>query len=558
MFAWIATLTRRGPVLGVLAALGIIGAAACHDAVGPTTEPKVPVSADLQQLAVAGLPCNQQPEEGSWTSIQFGPGGLPKFGAGWLSRITVGCKDPGPAWSVHVFQKSGATESDWGEVSATAGNDGSLTAVYVQPGVVKRTVYAMMSQSRPGLLLVYVYTDYVDPNIPKDPVRIEYFLHTLGADLIVQSLTHTPANPTTGEMIRFTAVVKNVGGQLANASKLSLSTIGWASEADVPALVHNQAHTIVRDVQLSVAQSYSMGAWVDGMQLVDESDDWNNGATDDFAVTAPRACLPIGIGRQTPIDQIRLDFTRARQNSLGEWVVGSRYSQGDHILFRWRDGSFSTDEIEVKLDTHNTFWAKQVVAYNDCDGTSTTIEYSVLGAPPVTMRVRRGETSTIVLRKPRFGGIWEDVYFLGLDWQSLGGKILTISWVLDNADYRGPSALAGAMQPGEVLYPDHMISSANGRFRLTYQYDGNLVLYDGRTPLWASGTNGQPVGACVMQGDGNLVIYGPKDIFNPNGKPIWDSGTWQSPGSTLVVQDDGNVVIYRPDGTPVWATNTVQ
>jgi hypothetical protein len=39
---------------------------------------------------------------------------------------------------------------------------------------------------------------------------------------------------------------------------------------------------------------------------------------------------------------------------------------------------------------------------------------------------------------------------------------------------------------------------------------------------------------------------------------IWDSFTVNHPGSRLVVQDDANVVIYRPDGTPVWATNTVQ
>jgi hypothetical protein len=57
---------------------------------------------------------------------------------------------------------------------------------------------------------------------------------------------------------------------------------------------------------------------------------------------------------------------------------------------------------------------------------------------------------------------------------------------------------------------------------------------------------------CIMQGDGNLVIY------DPGVNPIWASDTWQHPGSSLWVQGDGNVVIYRPDGAPVWATNTVQ
>jgi hypothetical protein len=116
----------------------------------------------------------------------------------------------------------------------------------------------------------------------------------------------------------------------------------------------------------------------------------------------------------------------------------------------------------------------------------------------------------------------------------------------------GPVAQGDDMQPGEVLNPDQSITSASGRYRFIYQGDGNLVLYDGGTPLWASGTDGKPVGVCIMQGDGNLVIYA------HGGQPIWSSDTWQHPSSRLVVQDDGNVVIYRPDGTAVWATNTVQ
>jgi hypothetical protein len=42
------------------------------------------------------------------------------------------------------------------------------------------------------------------------------------------------------------------------------------------------------------------------------------------------------------------------------------------------------------------------------------------------------------------------------------------------------------------------------------------------------------------------------------GHAVWASGTNGSPGSHLVAQSDGNVVIYRPDGHPIWATNTVQ
>ena len=63
------------------------------------------------------------------------------------------------------------------------------------------------------------------------------------------------------------------------------------------------------------------------------------------------------------------------------------------------------------------------------------------------------------------------------------------------------------MQPGEVLNPDQSITSSNGRYRFTYQSDGNLVLYSGNTALWASNTQGSPVGVCVMQSDGNLAVH---------------------------------------------------
>lgn len=105
---------------------------------------------------------------------------------------------------------------------------------------------------------------------------------------------------------------------------------------------------------------------------------------------------------------------------------------------------------------------------------------------------------------------------------------------------------AATLNPGQSFY------SGNGRYHLSYQQDGNLVLYAGSAPLWASGTLGKGVGRAVLQGDGNLVIY------NSANQALWASGTWGNPGSTLAMQDDGNVVIYRSNHTPSWATNTVQ
>ncbi len=111
-----------------------------------------------------------------------------------------------------------------------------------------------------------------------------------------------------------------------------------------------------------------------------------------------------------------------------------------------------------------------------------------------------------------------------------------------------PSQTA-AMAPGEGLGPGGVVSSADGRFRLAMQTDGNVVLYSGSVPLWATGTNGQSGYLFVMQTDGNLVLYSSTSC------PLWATHTEGHPGARLAVQDDGNVVIY--DGsTALWASGT--
>lgn len=68
------------------------------------------------------------------------------------------------------------------------------------------------------------------------------------------------------------------------------------------------------------------------------------------------------------------------------------------------------------------------------------------------------------------------------------------------------------MEPGEQLTPDSSLFSQSGVFELTYQGDGNLVLYrhnPGADPsvLWASNTAGYEADRCVMCFDGVLRLY---------------------------------------------------
>lgn len=110
--------------------------------------------------------------------------------------------------------------------------------------------------------------------------------------------------------------------------------------------------------------------------------------------------------------------------------------------------------------------------------------------------------------------------------------------------------MADRLNPNESLPINSSITSQDGRFTLNMQGDGNLVLYGPSGKYrWDSATHGQSVTQTVMQGDGNFVIYGP-------GGALWASGTHGHSGAWLVVQNDGNLVIYDPSGSALWATGT--
>jgi hypothetical protein len=126
--------------------------------------------------------------------------------------------------------------------------------------------------------------------------------------------------------------------------------------------------------------------------------------------------------------------------------------------------------------------------------------------------------------------------------------------------------------PPTTLGRGDILFSATRAFMLIFQTDGNLVLYaidDASLPaqldpatiataisqarysrvIWASNTNGSGATGCVMQDDGNLVLYTALDI------PVWASQTNGHPGAFLRCQDDGNLVILEGN-TPIWASNT--
>ncbi len=102
---------------------------------------------------------------------------------------------------------------------------------------------------------------------------------------------------------------------------------------------------------------------------------------------------------------------------------------------------------------------------------------------------------------------------------------------------------------GGRLYPGQAVWSLDRRFALTYQTDGNLVLYGPAGARWSTQVFSSP-GYAEMQVDGNFVVYA------SNGTAVWASGTSGARGATLVVHNDGQVDIRTPPGLVVWQSGT--
>jgi hypothetical protein len=105
--------------------------------------------------------------------------------------------------------------------------------------------------------------------------------------------------------------------------------------------------------------------------------------------------------------------------------------------------------------------------------------------------------------------------------------------------------------PGEQLKENQKLFSANSKYSLVQQKDGNLVIYDAdQKAVWASGMNGQNVRRCMMQADGNLVQHPASYDLS-----LWSTQTRGHQGAYAMLQDDGVLVIINRDNQIVWRSH---
>ncbi|KAE8370485.1 bulb-type lectin domain-containing protein [Aspergillus caelatus] len=119
---------------------------------------------------------------------------------------------------------------------------------------------------------------------------------------------------------------------------------------------------------------------------------------------------------------------------------------------------------------------------------------------------------------------------------------------------------------GEWLEVGESLWSENGEFEFRMQDDGKIAVYQGGDPdngddgrcIWQNTAEQRyDIKGIRMQEDGNFCMY-THDGEEPE-HCAWHSDTAGDVGDDTVyciMQNDGNVVLYKDNDEPIWATNT--
>jgi hypothetical protein len=200
-------------------------------------------------------------------------------------------------------------------------------------------------------------------------------------------------------------------------------------------------------------------------------------------------------------------FRDVSNGAIARTGSGIQYAQIDHD---WNGGGSSSDLIAIQNSVHGNGISFGVIFWD----AGNWGWYSGL--------MHQGE----MYRNWDRAGLAPDMYAV-INWTGAPGATVPESagpsvFVNSVRDFGNtylpfPTATYG-LRSGDSLFPNESRVSIDGRFTLTYQGDGNLVLSYGSSALWASNTSGLSGAFLVVQSDGNLVVYSGKH-------PAWASNT---------------------------------
>jgi hypothetical protein len=157
----------------------------------------------------------------------------------------------------------------------------------------------------------------------------------------------------------------------------------------------------------------------------------------------------------------------------------------------------------------------------------------------------------LIVRDPGWGRVTELVDDIYPEPSSRGHDELRQRRLAAKAPCEGFFKYPSSLLSGQRMTAGQSLVSPNGSYRLTYQSDGNLCIYNNEKCTWSAMTNGTTPGQVLMQPNGNFVIYIP-------GRPLKGTMTAGNPNSRINMQDDGNLVVYDANGHPTWASKSCE
>jgi hypothetical protein len=104
--------------------------------------------------------------------------------------------------------------------------------------------------------------------------------------------------------------------------------------------------------------------------------------------------------------------------------------------------------------------------------------------------------------------------------------------------------------PGDTMENGETLLSADGRFRLLVQDDGDLVMLnyrEGGKIQWRAETAGSGAIAALMLQNGVFCLA------NKRGELVYQTRTFDA-GSYVRMQNNGNLVMYNPNGYTPWSS----
>lgn len=194
-------------------------------------------------------------------------------------------------------------------------------------------------------------------------------------DLIIDSISHEPSEPTTQDEITFTVTVKNIGIRNAGESTLSLRVGGETHPEtySVEPLSPNESYEIQRTDVLNIAQYYQITAEADIDDDVEERDENNNRGIHITQVMLEQVPVNIGVLNSGEDMERIILLTELTEQDINDYCVEQGLSYVFDFLIE-----FSDWQASIALEKVQSFKAMDVnlIVTDECNsGTQAAMSY---------------------------------------------------------------------------------------------------------------------------------------------------------------------------------------